>query len=204
MKIGMLGATFDPVHLGHMAIAAEAGRSLSLGEVLFVPAGQPRFKSSIRITPSRHRVEMVRLAIAGIPAYKISEIELKRPGASFTVDTLAELRCEYTGSDEIFFILGWDSLEQFPKWREPSRIIEMCILAAVPRPGWPRPNLKALEKAVPGISSRLVLLEGPQVDISSTAIRQLASEGREIDSLVPASVAEYIRKHNLYTKHQEV
>lgn len=204
MKIGIMGATFDPVHLGHMAIAAEARRSLGLSEVLFIPAGQPQLKNNIIVTTSSHRVEMVRLAIAGIPAYKISEIEVKRPGASYTVDTLAEIRREYAGKDEMYFILGWDSLEKFPKWREPSRIVGMCILAAVPRPGWPHPNLKALEKAVPGISNRMVLLEGPQIDISSTAIRQLVSEVKEIDNLVPAPVAEYIRKHNLYKKNQEV
>ena len=204
MKIGILGATFDPIHLGHIAIAAEAVRSLGLAEVLFIPAGQPQLKSNISVTPAKHRIEMVRLAIAGIAAYKISEIEVKRAGASFTVDTLAELRREYAGDDEIYFLLGWDSLEKFPQWREPSRVIEMCIIAVVPRPGWPRPNLKTLEKALPGISRRLVFLEGPQIDISSTAIRQLVSEGKEIGNLVPAPVAEYIRKHNLYTKHQEV
>jgi nicotinate-nucleotide adenylyltransferase len=204
MRIGILGATFDPVHLGHMAIAAEARRSLGLSEVLFIPAGQPQLKTSISITPSRHRVEMVRLAIAGMQAYKISEIEVKRPGASYAVDTLAEIRHAYAGNDELYFILGWDSLEKFPKWREPLRILEMCILAVVPRPGWPHPNLKALERAVPVISNRIVLLEGPQIDISSTAIRQLVFEGKEIDNLVPAPVAAYIRKHNLYKKHQEV
>ncbi len=200
MKIGILGATFDPVHLGHLAIADEARRALGLTEVWFIPAGQPWFKSSIKITRARHRVEMVRLAIAGRPEYKVSEIEIKRSGHTYTVDTLIELRSEYDNRDEIYFILGWDSLEKFPEWQEPSRVIEMCLIVAVPRPGWPRPDLKALEKAVSGISKRLILLEGPQVDISSTAIRELVAEGKDIAGLVPIPVAEYITKYRLY-KH---
>jgi len=204
MKIGILGATFDPVHLGHLAIADEARRSLGLTEVLFIPAGQPWLKSSITITPAEHRVEMVRLAITDNPEYKISEIEIERAGASYTVDTLTVLRREYDNKDELYFILGWDSLEKFLEWREPSRIVDMCFLVAVPRPGWQQPDVKVLEKAIPGITRRLILLEGPQVDISSTAIRELVTEGKDIESLVPAAVAEYIIKHKLYTRHQEV
>ena len=198
MKIGLLGATFDPVHLGHMAIADEARRSLGLAEVLFIPAGQPWFKSSLTITPAEHRIEMVRLAITDNPEYKISEIEIERAGASYTVDTITELCREHDSKDEIYFILGWDSLEKFPEWREPSRIIDMCFLVAVPRPGWPQPDVSALEKAVPGITRRLILLEGPQVDISSTAIRELVAEGKTIENLVPVAVAGYIIKYGLY------
>jgi nicotinate-nucleotide adenylyltransferase len=203
MKIGILGATFDPVHLGHLAIADEARSALGLAGVLFIPAGQPQFKSSFTVTPAEHRVEMVRLAIAGRPEYKISEIEIERAGASYTVDTLTEIRREYGGKDELYFILGWDSLEKFPEWQEPSRIIDMCFLVAVPRPGWPQPDVKALEKTVPGIARRLILLEGPQVDISSTAIRELVVEGKAIENLVPAAVSGYIKKHKLYTTYQE-
>lgn len=204
MKIGILGATFDPVHRGHLDIADEVRRSIGLVEVLFVPAGRPRLKQSVTITPAGHRVEMVRLAIGGRPEYKISEIEIVSPGPSYTVDTLTELRRIYDSTDDIYFILGWDSLEKFPEWRQPSRIIEMCFLVVVPRPGWPPPDVATLEKAVPGISKRLILLERPQVDISSTAIREMVTEGKAIDDLVPAAVAEYIKKHKLYTMHQEV
>lgn len=204
MKIGILGATFDPVHRGHLAIAAEVKRSLGLAEVLFVPAGQPQLKQNITITPAKHRVEMVRLAIAGRPEYKVSEIEIERTGPSYTVATLTELRRIYAGKDEIYFILGWDSLAKFPEWRQPSRIIGMCLLVVVPRPGWPPPDVTTLEKAVPRISKRLILLEGPQVDISSTAIREMVAGGKAIADLVPAAVADYIKKHKLYTRHQEV
>jgi len=204
MKIGILGATFDPVHLGHLAIADEARCSLGLTEVLFIPAGQPWLKSSLTITPAEHRIEMLRLALTDNPEYKISEIEIERAGASYTVDTLTEFRREYDSTDELYFILGWDSLEKLPEWREPLRIIDMCFLVVVPRPGWPQPDVKALEKVIPGISRRLILLEGPRVDISSTAIRELVAEGKDIESLVPAPVAEYIKKHKLYTTYQEV
>lgn len=198
MKVGLLGATFDPVHRGHLAVAAGAGRALGLDRVLFVPAGQPRLKSGGAITPAEHRVAMVRLAVADTPEYEVSDIEVKRPGDTRTVDTLTGLRREYAGRDEIYFILGWDSLAMFTDWREPSRIIEKCFLAAVPRPGWPPPDVPALERAVPGISQRLILLEGPHEDISSTRVRELAAAGKDISGLVPAPVAGYIKKHGLY------
>jgi nicotinate-nucleotide adenylyltransferase len=204
MKIGVLGGTFDPVHLGHIIMAEEARKSLGLSEVLLVPAGQPMTRSNERITSVEHRLRMLRLAAAGSPHLKVSTVEIERPGPSFTVDTITELRRKYGGKDEIFFILGWDSLAQLPIWREPARIVSMCILVAVPRPGWPQPSLKALEKDIPGIAKRVVFLEKPRVDISATAIREKVAGGESIDHLVPGPVADYIKKHGLYRAEQEV
>ena len=198
MKVGVLGGTYDPVHRGHLEIAAEAKRSLGLDEVLLIPAGQPRFKGGEAVTPAEHRLAMVRLAVAGRPGYKISGMEIERPGPTYSVDTIAELRRQYRSTDEIYFIMGWDSLEKFPEWREPTRLIGTCIIVAVPRPGCTPPDVAAMEKAVPGIGERLILLENPRVDISATAIRTLAAEGKSIDELVPEPVAEYIKKHKLY------
>jgi len=110
------------------------------------------------------------------------------------------LKGRYGVEDEIFFILGWDSLEQLPGWYQPSRIIEMCRLVAIPRPGRPRPSLETLEVGIPGISGRLVFLEKPEIDISSSKIRELAVRGEPIDHLVPGPVAVYIREHGLYLK----
>jgi len=198
MKIGVLGGTFDPVHLGHIIMAEAARKSLGLTEVLLVPAGQPMTRSNERIASAEHRLRMLHLAVAGSPYLKVSTIETERPGPSFTVDTIAELRRKYGEKNEIFFILGWDSLAQLPIWRDPARIINMCTLVAVPRPGWPQPSLKALEKDIPGISKRVVFLDSPRVDISATVIREKVARGESIDHLVPGPVADYIKKHGLY------
>jgi nicotinate-nucleotide adenylyltransferase len=198
VKIGVLGGTFDPVHLGHLMIAEEARFTLGLSEIMLVPAGQPLLKPAHPITPAEHRLEMLRLAIADRPHFRVSTIEIERPGPSYTIDTIAELKGQSGSDDEIFFILGWDSLAQLAEWREPLRIIEMCYLVAVPRPGYQRPNLEALEASIPGISQWVVFLEKPQVDISASAIRELAARGAPVNHLVPGPVAEYIAKHKLY------
>jgi nicotinate-nucleotide adenylyltransferase len=199
LKIGVFGGTFDPVHLGHIMIAEEAGASLDLSEIIFVPAGQPPLKPAHPITSAEHRLQMLRLAIADRPHFRVSAVEIERPGPSYTVDTITELRGESGSEDELFFILGWDSLAQLAEWREPSRLVRMCCLVAVPRPGWQRPDLKALEARIPGISKRVVFLEEPHIDISASAIRELAARDLSLSRLVPDPVAEYIREHKLYS-----
>ncbi len=201
MKIGVLGGTFDPVHIGHLKVAEEARVSLNLSEIILVPAGQPLFKPAHPIAPAEHRLKMLQLAIAGRPHFKVSAMEIERPGPSYTVDTIAELRRKFSGEEEIFFILGWDNLAQLTEWREPSRLIKMCYLVAVPRPGCQRPDLDALEASIPGISQRVVFLDKPHIDISASAIRELAARGLPLSHLVPEPVAEYIRQHKLYLAH---
>jgi nicotinate-nucleotide adenylyltransferase len=198
MIIGVLGGTFDPVHLAHIGMAEEARTELGLAEVIIVPAGQPIAKPGDRITPAVQRIEMLRLALIGKPYIKISYMEIERPGPSYTVDTIEALRKQYNSKAGIYFILGWDSLAQLPGWREPWRIVEMCHLVAVPRPGWPRPNLEALEEKITGISSKVSFLDKPNLDISATMIREKVRKGEAINSLVPGLVADYIKKHRLY------
>jgi nicotinate-nucleotide adenylyltransferase len=199
MKIGVFGGTFDPVHRGHLLIAEEARESLSLSEVIFMPAGQPLLKPPYPITPAEHRLEMLRLAVGDRPHLKVSTMEIERSGPSYTVDTIAGLREQYRRRDELFFIMGWDSLAQLESWREPSRIIRMCRLVAAPRPGCQKPDLAALEAGIPGISPRVIFLERPRVDISASAIRELAAQGMSLSHLVPEPVAEYIKQHKLYS-----
>ena len=200
MKTGILGGTFDPVHLGHIAIAEEARVSQRLSEVIMMPAGQPAIKQKDEVTPAEHRLRMLRLAIEGRPGLRVSEMEINRPGPSYTVNTLAQLRNSSGTDRDLYFIIGWDSLIQIPEWREPSRIIEMCKLIAVPRPGYRRPDMKKLEGAIPGISVKTILLDKPLIDVSASAIRKMVANSESVESLVPPSVAEYIRKHNLYHK----
>ena len=200
MKIGILGGTFDPIHNGHLKIAEAARKKLGLNEVYFMPAAKTPLKEGISISAVKRRVEMVRLAIAGKPHFKLSTIELDRPGPSYTADTIAELRKKLGAETELYFIIGWDSLSQFARWREPARIIRMCRLVAVPRPGYTMPDAKALEAAIPGMSESLIVLDKPEIAISATEIRERVARGQSIRRLVPEEVAGYIQKNGLYLR----
>ena len=202
MNIGVMGGNLDPIHNGHLVVAEEVRTRLDLAEVLFVPAGQPWLKVYGYISPAEHRVQMVRLAIADKPYFKLSTIEIERAGFSYTVDTIAELLGQLDAGDELFFILGWDSLAQLPIWKEPSRLIRMCRLVAVPRPGYPIPDLKFMEPKVPGLSQNVILMEKPEIDISAFAIRKRVAQGLSIRHLVPEPVERYIKQHRLYTTEQ--
>jgi len=198
MNIGVLGGTFDPVHNGHLIVAGEVMAGLGLAVVIFVPAGQPWLKADWPVTPAEHRLQMLRLALADKPDFKISTLEIERAGPSYTVDTMAELRGQVGSDDELFFILGRDNLAQLPQWQEPSRLMEMCYLVAVNRPGTPRPRLKSLEKSLPGISGRVMLLERPEIDISASDIRERVARGLSVRHLVPEPVNRYIKENGLY------
>jgi len=198
MKVGIMGGTFDPVHSGHLIIAEEVREALGLSEVLFMPCGQPWLKLERPITPAVHRVEMVRLAIGTAPQFKLSEVEVNRPGPSYSVDTMVEFREQFGGEAELFFILGCDALADLAKWKEPQRLIQLCKLVAVPRLNFNSPDLKALERSVPGVSQRLIYVAAPIIDISSSRIRERVRKGLSIRYLVPEKVEEYIRRQKLY------
>ena len=202
MDIGVLGGTFDPIHNGHLVVAEEVRDQLKLSEVLFVPAGQPWLKPDSPIAAAEHRVQMVRLALAGKPYFKLSTLEIERGGPSYTVDTIAELQAQLGIGDELFFILGWDSLVELPQWKEPARLVKMCRLVAVPRPGYSVPDLKALEAAIPGLSQQVIVLDKPEIDISASAIRSRVARGLSIRHLVPEAVDRYIHQHGLYAAAQ--
>ena len=198
MKIGVIGGTFDPIHNGHLVIAEETRGRLNLDEILFVPTGQPWLKGDSPISAAEHRLEMVRLAIADRPYFRLSTVDIERPGPSYSIDTITELQSQLGAGTELFFILGWDSLAELPQWHEPSRLIEMCYLVAVPRPGYRRPKLKSLESSVPGITQRVMLLDSPEIDISASAIRDRVARGLSVRHLVPEPVNRYIKQHKLY------
>ncbi|MBI4267789.1 MAG: nicotinate-nucleotide adenylyltransferase [Chloroflexi bacterium] len=198
VRIGVLGGTFDPIHNGHILVAEEVISRLNLEQVIFVPAGRPWLKEGNVITAVEHRVAMVRLAIGDNPAFKLSLVEVSRPGPSLSVDTVAELQAQLGKDVELFFIIGCDNLTQLPRWKEPARLIKMCRLVVVPRPGYVLPDLSALEVCIPGLSRSLILLDKPEVDIDATGIRQRIAQGLPVNHLVPAAVDEYIRRHRLY------
>ena len=202
LKIGILGGTFDPVHLGHLIIAEEAMSSLGLDRVIFVPAGDPWMKADIPISPGPNRLAMVLDAVAGNPTLHVSPVELDRSGPSYTVDTLEELQEDYGSQAEYFFIIGADALKNFGQWRKPDRVLELCTLAVVGRPAQETLDLSVLEATIPGIGNRVEMVYGVAISISSTDIRKRIAEDRSISHLVPPAVESYIREHGLYKEKQ--
>ncbi len=196
MNIGVLGGTFDPVHIGHLVVAEEARIRLGFKEVLFVPAGQPWLKLDHNITPEVHRVEMVRRAIADNTHFKLCTIEVERPGPSYTVDTLTRLQKQLGSEASLFFIIGRDTLAELPLWKEPEKLIQLCRLVVAPRLG--SKDLKHLETAIPGLLDKVIQLDMPVIGISSSGIRQRIAQGLSIRYWVPAEVEKYITGHKIY------
>ena len=198
MRVGVFGGTFDPIHLGHLAVARSIQSSLGLDNVIFVPAGQPWLKADTPVSRVKDRVQMLRLALARRRAFELSTIEADRPGPSYTVDTIETLQRQLGSDADLFFLLGSDALMDIARWKEPQRLIQLCQLVAFARPGFGLPTMEALEAAVPGISLRVVFAEVPQVNIRATDIRCRIAEGRSIQRLVPRAVERYILEHGLY------
>jgi nicotinate-nucleotide adenylyltransferase len=193
-----MGGTFDPPHIAHLIIAEAARVRLELDKVVFIPAGEPWMKSSRIVTGAEKRVDMAVLAIDSNPAFSLSLIEVKRPGPTYTVDTIEQLSGEVGYEAGLFLLLGWDSVADLPSWKAPYRISKMARIVAFPRPGFVKPDPAELEKAMPGIAERIVYIEEPYLGISSTCIRQRAREGKSIRYLVPDKVGQYIIENNLY------
>jgi nicotinate-nucleotide adenylyltransferase len=200
-SLGLLGGTFDPIHHGHLAIAEEAREALGLERVLLVPAATPPHKPGRPVTPAEDRLAMLELAIAGNPAFAVSRVELDRGGRSYTADTLEALRAQRgTGAAEPWFILSAEALAEFPTWRRPDRILELCRLAVVPRAGHERLDVAWVTANLPGRESRVRFLPGPLLPISGSVVRRRAAAGRSVRYLVPDAVARYIAEHRLYTE----
>lgn len=200
MRIGVFGGTFDPIHSGHLVIAEDVRRELGLDEVLFVPAGQPWLKAERDVTEAAHRLEMAMLATALNPHFNVSTIELERPGPTYTVDTIAELKSGVAAGAELCFILGLDALAELPQWKDPERLVNMCRLVGVRRPGYEKLDLRPLESAVPGASEWVMMVDTPLIDVSATDIRSRVSQGISIQGLVPQTVEDYIAQHELYRR----
>ncbi len=198
MKVGVLGGTFDPVHIGHLIIAEAVRVQLRLEKVLFVPAGQPWLKLQHPITPASYRVEMLRLAILPNIHFELSDVEVERSGPSYTIDTMVELRNRLGAQADLFFILGCDALAQFAEWKEPSKLIQLCRLAVVPRANLAFAALEDLERHIPEITDRVSYVATPIIDISSSQIRERVARGLSIRYLVPDKVEEYIAQRQLY------
>ena len=197
-EVAIFGGTFDPIHYGHLIVAEEVRVKLGLGEVLFVPAGQPWLKADRIISSAEHRLGMVRLAISDNPHFELSTAEVDRTGSTYTVDTLDMLRRQIGSDARLFLLIGSDSLIELPQWKDPKRLIKLCRLVVFTRPGSRFPSMNMLEKAVPGVSDNILVIEVSQIDVSATDVRQRIRQGAPIDELVPPTVRDYILQHGLY------
>ncbi len=192
LRIGVMGGTFDPVHIGHLIIAEEARCRLHLDRVVFVPAHlSPLKQDDGTLFGNEQRYAMVCAAIRSNPAFSVSRVDLDRPAPSYTVDTLRLLRKECGEQHQYHFVIGADSLLTLGQWRHPERIIGLARLAVISRPGF-QPDVRALEQAIPGITAAMDLLDGLMLDISSTDIRRRIRCGLSIRYLVPDEVLALI------------
>jgi len=197
MNLGIFGGTFDPIHNGHLGIAEEAASRVALDEVWFIPTGQPWLKAGRIISPSHHRIAMVRLALERY-SFKVSSIEIDRLGPSYTVDTLLALVEGGAKEDSLFFILGMDALTDLHRWHQPQRLFELCTLVAVSRPAYSDFDLVSLDQFRPRASDQVVVVNGPSIRISGAEIRQRVARDLPITDWVPEKVEAYIYQHGLY------
>ena len=200
MRVGVLGGTFDPPHLGHLILAEEALQALGLSQVLFVPAGEPWRKAGRELSPRDHRLAMVRLAVGDNPHLAVSAAEVERPGPSYTAETLADLRKQFGPETELFFIMGADSLTDFPHWHQPHRILGLARLAVAQRAPLGDEGFQEgiPEELAEALRERVGWLPMPFVAISASAVRERVRQGLSIRYWVPQAVEEYIHGHRLY------
>jgi nicotinate-nucleotide adenylyltransferase len=192
MRRGVLGGTFDPIHLGHLRAAENAREALALDVVVFVPAGSPPHRGQ-PISSGLDRFAMVALATALHPGFVACSVELSREGPSYTADTLAEMRGGGP-ADALFLIVGSDTFPEMPTWKDPERIFALCTVAVADRPG----AAEAPARSRPAVPARVEHVSGPGLAISATDVRWRVREGKSVRYLVPDAVAEYIVKRGLY------
>jgi nicotinate-nucleotide adenylyltransferase len=190
-RLGVMGGTFDPVHHGHLVAASEVAARFELDQVIFVPTGQPAGKGHETVSPAEDRYLMTVIATASNPRFTVSRVDIDRPGATYTVDTLTDLRARYPG-DDLYFITGADALEQILSWRRVDELFSLAHFVGVTRPGF---NLNDHHLPAGAVS----LIEVPALAISSTACRARVADGLPVWYLVPDGVVQYISKRRLYT-----
>jgi nicotinate-nucleotide adenylyltransferase len=210
-RIGVLGGTFDPVHQGHLGLAAYVLDVLNLDSILFVPAARPPHKGHAEVTPFHHRAAMLKIAVRDKPRFFVSELEAQRSGPSYSVDTLKELRILVDPGVLLFFIIGMDAFVELKTWKNFKQLLDYANLAVVSRPGF---SLRHIDPVINRLGryvydagdscwiasdrlGRIHPLDMPHMDISSTAVREKARTGSSLAGLIPAAVSEYILQHKL-------
>ncbi|MFV9510978.1 nicotinate-nucleotide adenylyltransferase [Tepidibacillus sp. LV47] len=193
-KVGILGGTFDPLHIGHFIMADQSLFYGGLDEIWFMPAHIPPHKLGRKITPVHHRIEMVKRAIENEPQFRLCTIELERDGPSYTLDTVKELNSRYPNIS-FSFIIGGDMIEYLPNWYRIEELLSLIQFIGLVRPGYSLDNLTSKEKQ---IIKHVKMIPMPQLEISSTLIRQWVKEGRPLRHVVPNPVEQYIKENHLY------
>jgi nicotinate-nucleotide adenylyltransferase len=223
IRLGLLGGSFNPVHNGHLAIARQTRETLGLDQILFIPASLPPHKSTADLAPVQDRYEMVRLAIASDPSFAISDVEIRRPGKSYSIDTIRLVQQEYGQHTQLFFLIGLDAFLEFPSWRDPLTLLELCSFVVLSRPGLSFRSLStvALLPSIPchsledldaGRTSRLEVPLGPQqliclqlppCAVSASDIRARVRQRLPLANLLPPLVESYILRHHLYQEERD-
>lgn len=197
-KTGIMGGTFNPIHIGHLLLAENAYEQLGLEKILFMPSRVPPHKPMGEVLENQKRIEMVELAIRDIPYFELSLMEMEREGVTYTVDTLSYLS-EQQPDTEYYFIAGADSLYQIETWKDPGRILKLCRFSVANRESSLYPDLeRQAEKLRRKYNARIELIDIPEVDISSHLIRERLRTGRSVRYLVPEPVEQYLREHRAY------
>jgi nicotinate-nucleotide adenylyltransferase len=191
-RIGVFGGTFDPPHLGHLVAASEAAFRCALDEVVFVPTGDPWQKNHLEVTDAAARLAMTRLAVESDPLFRESTCDIEREGATYAVDTVADVRAEYDEDVELYFIIGADSLENLHTWHRVEELCKAVKFIALNRPGHSRREVDT------SFGAQVEFIDMPAVDVSSTECRQRVRDGQPIRYLVPDAVEAYVREHGLY------
>jgi nicotinate-nucleotide adenylyltransferase len=197
MKIGIFGGTFDPPHVGHQILAADAQEQLRLDHILWILTPFPPHKMQQKISPIHDRLTMVLLAIAGNPKFSYSRIDVDRPPPHYAVDTMRLLHQSYP-RDELIYLMGLDSLNELLTWQEPVKFVYSCDGLAIMKRAGESIDTTSVESGIPGLTEKLYYLETPMISISGSDIRNRAREGRQFRYLVPDSIYHYILNHKLY------
>ncbi len=200
-RVGLLGGTFDPIHVGHLIVVRAARETLGLDRFVLIPSANPPHKLDNRVTPAEHRLEMVRLAVADEPGLEVSDCEIRRPGPSYTIDTIAEVRRNLGDQAEIVWLIGSDSLPELPSWHRAAELVDACRIVTAGRPGWERPDTQALAETLRQDQIDRLLadcIETPLIDISATDVRRRVSRGLSVRWLVPEAVRNHIHARKLY------
>ncbi len=197
MRLGIVGGTFDPIHLGHVAMAEAAADCARLDLVLLIPTNVPPHRAAAT-APAADRLAMCRLAAAGHPRLEASDLELRRPGPSYTVDTLRALARERPGA-ELFLVLGWDAARELRSWRSPEEVLRLARLVVVSRPGYPPPTPADLAAA--GLDpARVLLCDAATPDVVATEVRRRVQQGDSPAGMLDPAVEAYVRRHRLYAR----
>ena len=197
-RIGILGGTFDPIHLGHLVTADFVLNALQLEKIIFIPAGRPPHKDSNKMASAHERYIMTVLATGDNPFFSVSDIETVDSDISYTIDTLIKLDKRYEGRAEFYFIVGTDAVGEIPSWENAHDLLKYCVFVAATRPGFSSTAEKALAFFGQEGAARIIQLDTPELEISSTDIRERVRAGRSLKYIVPASVELYIKKEGLY------